>query len=243
MIHYNPRQINFEQYAEPKRDTKVAIFQHVPNEPSGYFETVFHERDIPFEYIRLYDIHDVPCISDATHLVFMGGPMSINEEGKYPWLKQEKELIRRSVKAGQKILGICLGAQLIASAYGARVYPFMQETGWKPLKRITAASGIFSAFPEQFYVFQLHRETFEIPFHGRLLAYGKEVHNQAFSYKNALGLQFHLEMTEKIIVEWSRDLRKCEMSVIARETPRYLAESNRLCRMVADDFIGIGRNH
>jgi GMP synthase-like glutamine amidotransferase len=222
-------------------DPKIAIFQHVPNEPSGYFETIFHDRDISFEYIRLYDTHEVPRLRDASHLMFMGGPMSVNDEDKYPWLEQEKELIRRSVKAGQKVLGICLGAQLIASAHGARVYPFVQETGWQPVKRITNALGIFSAFPEQFHVFQLHGETFEIPCRGHLLAYGNNVRNQAFLYKNALGLQFHLEMTDTIIREWSKDLRKHQQSVIARDTPPYLAESNRLCRMVAEDFISTGR--
>ncbi|MDD4138221.1 MAG: type 1 glutamine amidotransferase [Methanoregula sp.] len=222
-------------------DPKIAIFQHVPNEPSGYFEMVFHDRDIPFEYIRLYDTHEVPRLREVSHLVFLGGPMSVNDEDKYPWLNQEKELIRQSVKSGQKVLGICLGAQLIASAHGARVYPFVRETGWHPLNRATSASGIFSTFPEQFHGFQLHGETFEIPCRGRLLAYGKNVRNQAFAYRNALGLQFHLEMTGTIVREWSKDLRKHQQSVIARDTPRYLTESNRLCRMVAEDFIGTGR--
>ncbi|MFA4850018.1 MAG: type 1 glutamine amidotransferase [Methanoregula sp.] len=218
-------------------DPKIAIFQHVKNEPSGYLETIFREREIPFEYIRLYDTNEVPRILNATHLVFMGGFMSVNDEDTFPWLKEEKDLIRRSEKAGQKVLGICLGAQLIASAHGARVYPFVQETGWHPLDRAAGASGIFSKFPEQFHVFQLHGETFEIPYRGRLLASGKNVRNQAFSYRNTLGLQFHLEMTGAIIKEWSKDLRKHPQSVIARDTPRYLGESNRLCRMVAEDFI------
>ncbi len=218
-------------------DPKIAIFQHVKNEPSGYLETIFREREIPFEYIRLYDTNEVPRILNATHLVFMGGFMSVNDEDTFPWLKEEKELIRRSEKAGQNVLGICLGAQLIASAHGARVYPFVQEIGWHPLDRATGASGIFSKFPETFHVFQLHGETFEIPYHGRLLASGKNVRNQAFSYRHALGLQFHLEMTGEIIREWSKDLRKHQQSVIARDTPRYLFESNRLCRMVAEDFI------
>ncbi len=223
-------------------DSKVAIFQHVPHEPSGYFETLFHEMDIPFEYIRLYDTNEVPRLAQPTHLMFMGGPMSVNDEEEFPWLKQEKELIRRSVKAGQKVLGICLGAQLIASANGARVYPFLQERGWHQLHRVTDASGWFAAFPEQFPVFQLHGETFEIPYGGHLLAYGEKVRNQAFSIRDALGLQFHLEMTGEIVREWSGDLRHYEQVRIARDTSRYLAESNRLCRMVAGDFISAGRN-
>jgi GMP synthase-like glutamine amidotransferase len=223
-------------------DPKIVIFQHVKNEPSGYFETIFHEYGMPFEYVRIYETGEVPAVRDATHLVFMGGFMSVNDEDEFPWLKQEKELIRRSVKTGQKVLGICLGAQLIASAHGRKVYPFVKETGWRSLNRADGANGIFSRFPETFHVFQLHGETYEIPCGGQLLAWGNDVRNQAFSYRNALGLQFHLEMTGEIIREWSKDLRNHEQSVIARETPRYLVESNRLCRMVAEDFIGAGSN-
>ena len=218
-------------------DQKIAIFQHVSNEPPGYFETVFLERNIPFEYIRLYDTNEVPRLRDTTHLIFLGGPMSVNDENEYPWLMQEKELIRRSVKAGRKVLGICLGAQLIASAYGAKVYRFVNETGWSPISRMQNAEGIFSAFPDQFHVFQIHGETFEIPYRGRLLACGNNVRNQAFSCRNACGLQFHLEMTGDIIRDWSKDLGSYQRAKIARDTPRYLAESNRLCRMVAEDFI------
>ena len=155
---------------------------------------------------------------------------------EFPWLKQEKELIRKSVKAGQKVLGICLGAQLIASAHGRKVYRFVNETGWHPLDRVPDATGAFASFPDRFHVFQLHGETFEIPHGGRLLAFGKSVRNQAFSYRNALGLQFHLEMTDEIVRDWSKDLTSYQQEKIARETPRYLAESNRLCRMVAEDF-------
>ena len=217
-------------------DQKIIIFQHVPQEPAGYFETVFRHHEIPFEYIRLYDTNEVPRLSSATRLVFLGGPMSVNDENEFPWLAQEKDLIRRSVKNGQNVLGICLGAQLIASAYGAKVYRYVNETGWSKLNRAPEAQGIFSHFPEQFHVFQLHGETFEVPYGGRLLASGMNVHNQAFSIRNALGLQFHLELTEMLIRDWSKDLRKFQQEKIVRDTPRYLAESNRLCRMIAEDF-------
>ena len=218
-------------------DQKIAIFQHVPIEPAGYFETIFRDHNIPFDYIRLYETNEVPRVPDATHLVFLGGPMSVNDENELPWLVQEKELIRRSGKDGRKVLGICLGAQLIASAYGARVYKYVNETGWSRLSRAKGADGIFSRFPEQFPVFQLHGETFAIPYRGRLLAYGDRVRNQAFTCRNALGLQFHLELTGEIIHDWSVDLRKFQKEKIQRETPRYLEESNRLCRMIAEEFI------
>ena len=177
---------------------KIAAFQHVPNEPLGLFESIFTEKKIPFEYVRLYETNEVPR-TDATHLVFLGGPMSVNDEAELPWLKEEKTLIRRAVKEKRKVLGICLGAQLIASAHGAKVYKFVTENGWHFLNGSPGA-----VFPARFPAFQLHGETFEIPYGGMLLASGTNVRNQAFAYKTALVLQFHLELTEPIICEWSR---------------------------------------
>ncbi len=217
---------------------KIAVFQHEPTEPLGYLEQVFSEQNVPFEYLRLYETGEVPR-TDATHLVFMGGPMSVNDEREFPYLKGEKELIRRSAKNRQKVLGICLGAQLIASAFGAPVYKYITETGWHELETVreNRSPGIFKKFPETFRVFQLHGDTFAIPYGGRLLCTGKAVKNQGFSLGACLGLQFHLEMTAEIIRDWSRGLKNHEWETIARDTPRYLAESNRLCRLVAEDFI------
>ena len=216
---------------------RIAAFRHVPNEPLGYFETILNEQKIPFEYVNLYETNEIPRNLSATHLIFLGGPMSVNDENEFPWLVQEKELIRRSGKTGRKVLGICLGAQLIASAFGAKVYRFVNETGWRMLDREKDPAGIFSGFPDHFPVFQLHGETFEIPYSGRLLAHGTEVRNQAFACRNALGLQFHLELTDEIIRDWSKDLRAHQQAKISRDTPRFIDESNRLCRMVAEDFI------
>jgi GMP synthase (glutamine-hydrolysing) len=214
----------------------VAVFQHEPTEPLGYLEQVFSEYHVSFAYIRLYETGEVPPIN-ATHLVFMGGPMSVNDEQEYPYLKQEKELIRKSAKNRQKVLGICLGAQLIASAFGAPVYHYITETGWHELATIPQESGAFAGFPEKFHVFQLHGDTFEIPYGGNLLCTGEQVRNQGISVHNCLGLQFHLEMTGEIIRQWSSALRKYDRERIVHDTPQYLAESNRLCRLVAEDFI------
>jgi GMP synthase-like glutamine amidotransferase len=163
--------------------------------------------------------------------------MSVNDEREYPYLKQEKELIRKSVKNRQNVLGICLGAQLIASAFGAPVYRYITENGWHELATMKGCTGSFAGFPEKFHVFQLHGDTFTIPYGGKLLCTGEQVRNQGFSIHTCLGLQFHLEMTGEIVRQWSRDLRKSDRERISRDTPRYLAESNRLCRLVAEDFI------
>ena len=81
---------------------KIAIFQHAASEPAGYFETVFSEHKIPHEYIRLYETNEVPA-TGATHFMFMGGPMSVNDEKELPYLKEEKALIRNAVKRGRSL--------------------------------------------------------------------------------------------------------------------------------------------
>lgn len=215
---------------------KIAVFQHTRSEPPGVFEAFFAERSIPLEYIRLYETNEIRD-TGATHFIFLGGPMSVNDEQIYPWLAEEKALIRKAVHHHQKVLGICLGAQLIASAFGAKVFPYVQETGWHEVQRIPNMEGACPRFPERFTVFQLHGETFEIPYKGRLLCTGDTVRNQAFTYKTALGLQFHVELTDTIIQDWCRDLKRHMQEKILRETPRYLAESNRLCRIIGEDFV------
>lgn len=216
---------------------RVLAFCHNRAEPLGCFEDLFREWNIPYGYVRLYETNEVPRRIDATHLVFLGGPMSVNDENEFPWLKEEKELIRRSGKAGKKVLGICLGAQLIAAAHGATVFRFVNETGWHMVRREPGAGGIFPRFPEEFCVFQLHGETFNLPYGAERLVSGTAVRNQAFTIRNALGLQFHLELTGAIIQEWSKELRRHQQEKIARDTPRYLDASNRLCRLVAEDFL------
>jgi len=214
---------------------KIAAFQHTPGEHPGLFESYFSEKNIPFECIRLFDTNEVPE-TGATHFIFFGGSMSVNDEREYPYLKEEKECIRHAIRRGNQVLGICLGAQLIASASGGRVYPCVQETGWHQIRREPVREGIFSGFPARFFAFQLHGETFELPPGGRLLCTGDRVKNQAFQLGSAFGLQFHLELTETILRDWSRDLGSTDQEKILHDSPQYLAESNRLCRLVADEF-------
>jgi len=215
---------------------KIAAFQHTPGEPLGVFETIFSEKNIPFESIRLYETNEVPD-THATHLIFLGGPMSVNDEKEYPFLKEEKEVIRLAVRREKRILGICLGAQLIASAFGAAVYTSIQETGWCQIQCEPVQDNVFPAFPDRFFAFQLHGETFELPSGGTLLCTGERVKNQAFLFRSALGMQFHLELTEAILMDWCGDLTRSQREKILNETPLYLAESNRLCHVIAEDFI------
>jgi len=223
-------------HAIKKDDIQVRVFQHTRSEPLGYFENVFSEGDISYEYVRLWD--DDPVISrSATHLIFLGGPMSVNDEGKFPWLKEEKELIRRAVKKRIPVLGLCLGAQLIASSLGAAVYKYIQETGWCPVHPSGDCSGVFTLFPNPFYVFQMHGETFHLPVGAKLQCQGDHVPHQAFRLGSALGLQFHLEMTEHLILNWTSGERNFLKEKIHRDTKCHLERSNHLCRQVATEFL------
>lgn len=222
---------------EQEHPIRVKAFQHTPTEPLGFFEKIFAEQNVPFEYARLWD-GDSVTMGDATHLIFLGGPMSVNDEQELPWLKEEKELIRKAVKKRVPVLGLCLGAQLIASAHGATVYRFVNETGWYPVHTTPDASGVFSSFSDTFHVFQMHGETFHLPVRGKLQCRGDQVQHQGFRLGSALGLQFHLEMTKGLIRDWTSGERKFLQEKIGRDTERYLTESNRLCRQVAMEFIG-----
>ncbi len=214
----------------------IAVFQHAPGETLGFFETFFAERNIPYEYIRLYETNEIPE-HDVSRLIFLGGPMSVNDEAEYPYLKEEKEVIRKAVREKKRVLGICLGAQLIASAFGAKVYTYVQETGWYQIRSEPAAESVLPLFPDRFFAFQLHGDTFDIPSDGRLLCSGDPVINQAFVLGSALGMQFHPEITEEILHEWRRDFSQSQWERILHETPGYIPESNRLCHRIAEYFI------
>lgn len=216
---------------------RVRVFQHTPSEPLGYFEQIFLEKDIPVDNICLWD-GDPVRFGDATHLMFLGGPMSVNDdEALFPWINEEKKLIRQAVRSGMPVLGLCLGAQLIASAHESVVYRFLNETGWYPAHRTPEATGVFASFPKTFHVFQMHGETFHLPVRGRLQCSGDRVSHQGFRIGSAIGLQFHLEMTERLIREWTSGEKKFLKEKIERENKQYLEKSNILCRRVAREFL------
>ena len=218
---------------------KVIAFQHYPTEPMGYIEEILKREGVEFEYIRLYeqecpDFEDLEC----THLVFMGGPMGVYEEEKYPFLKKEKEIIRRACKEGLPVIGFCLGAQLIASALGKRVYPFKKELGWYEVEKVSS-DPVVEGLPEKMVVFQWHGDTFDLPDNAVLLYRGYEVENQAFRVGKAVGLQFHLEVTKEIVETWLRDedMSEEEKERILRDTERYVKKANELCEMLVKNFL------
>lgn len=133
-------------------------------------------------------------------LVVLGGPMSVNDEQEYPWLAEEKRLLRRSIDSDRAVLGICLGAQMIASALGARVYRAVEkEIGWLPVRRVKT-DGVGALFPQRFTPLHWHGETFDLPSGAARLAETDAVPNQAFQLDNkVVGLQFHIEATPQSV--------------------------------------------
>lgn len=216
---------------------EVVIVQHVADEPAGIFEPLLAALGAEVSTVRLFETNELPPVK-ATHLVFLGGPMSVNDERDYPGLSQEKTVIRAAVKACRPVLGICLGAQLIASACGARVYPCTQEIGWREVRRVGPdADDLFTGFPSRFEVFQLHGETFDLPRSAVLLCEGEAVPHQAFRIGPATGLQFHLELTQDLIEAWLHGLPTEERHAILKSSAAYLSESNRLCGIMVRRFL------
>ena len=214
---------------------QVRAFQHSPSEPLGFFEQIFSEQEIPFDYVQVWDGSSITP-GHATHLIFLGGPMSVNDEAELPWLKDEKKMIRHAVHQGIPVLGLCLGAQLIASAHGASIYKCINEIGWYPVHPATDAIGVFASFPDPYHVFQMHGETFHLPSDGKFLCRGEQVHNQGFRLGSAVGFQFHLEMTKDLIRDWTSRESKPTKEQIRRDTDRYLKSSHGLCRAVTHEF-------
>lgn len=219
-------------YYEYASRMQITILQHVSSEPPGIISSLLDEWGIPYSCIRLYETPEVPTVS-ASHLVVMGGPMGVYDGREFPFLAGEKALIQQFVNTGRPVFGICLGAQLIAAAFGAPVTPYLQETGWTTVR--TVHEGL--PLPPSFPVFQLHGDTFGIPDGGVLICAGDRVRNQAFRYRSAVGLQFHLELTLELISDWIQGRDKEEQAVIIRDSVQYLAESNRLCMGILREFL------
>jgi len=185
---------------------QVLIIKHVEIEGPGLIEYCLDQKRIPYQILSLDSGARLPKSEDFTHIVLLGGPMNVYEEDRYPFLKYEDLFIKEAIQRGKSILGICLGAQLMAKALGAKVFKApVKEVGWYDvsLTRIGLRDPLFSELPKTFPVFQWHEDTFEIPKAGKLIATSSPISHQAFRYgENAYGLQFHLEVTEEMITEW-----------------------------------------
>jgi GMP synthase-like glutamine amidotransferase len=214
----------------------VLVFRHAPLEGIGSIADALDRHQIACTIVGLTAPGPQPptpgALSAPSGLILMGGPMSVNDD--LPWIPHEIAAIREAVRRGIPVLGVCLGAQLIARALGARVYPNPEkEIGWAPLHWTPAAATdrLFHGFSEPETVFQWHGETFDLPPGAQHLAYSAACRHQAFRVGgNVYGIQFHPEVTPAIIEDWvlqdaaCGDLREATVPIDPHAHARRLAE-------------------
>jgi GMP synthase-like glutamine amidotransferase len=191
----------------------------------------------------------LPDINTFDFLVVMGGPMGVYDEDKYTWLTPEKEFIKKSILAGKAVLGICLGAQLIAGVLGVKVYKNSnKEIGWFPVRKNTKSEAKDTRlFPDDFLAFHWHGDTFDIPEGATRIGESDACKNQGFIYeKRLMALQFHLDTTQSGIENL---IKNCGNELISgpyiqqadkiRQGNKYIPESNWLMYNALDYLISL----
>jgi GMP synthase-like glutamine amidotransferase len=208
---------------------RIVSLEHQPEEGPAKIADWAAARGHSIARIALYASEPPPSLDAFDILVVMGGGMNIYQHRDHPWLVAEKEFLRRAVDAGKPILGICLGAQLLADVLGGKVYQNPEkEIGWFPID-VTDRSAPFAAFPPRMNVMHWHGDTFDLPPAARVVAKSDGCSRQAFVVGDRLvGLQFHLEMGAVHVA----DLAHVSMDEL---TPaRYVQSPEQLTQTPAD---------
>lgn len=181
---------------------RLHYLQHVPFEGPANFRNWAEDRGHEVTGTHVYREDGFPEMGAFNWLVVMGGPMGVYDEDEYPWLVEEKEFIKDSIQNDKTVIGVCLGAQLVADVLGADVYEHEHaEIGWFPVRR-TADTLLTRELPDEYMTFHWHGDTFDLPEVATRLYESEGCRNQAFVYDDGVyGFQFHLEATENSIAE------------------------------------------
>lgn len=229
---------------------RLHYFQHEPFEGLGVIEDWAKVKGFDITRTCFWkEDCKIPEIEEIDWLIVMGGPMSANDEDKLPWLMPEKEFIKKAIEAKKKVLGICLGAQMIAKALGAKVSRNEEkEIGWMPVSITEEAmlNPLFSGIRETMYVLHWHGETFSMPEKAIHAAFSAACVNQAFVFDNrVVGLQFHFEMkkenVEDIIEACMEEINEGGKYVQSvkqlNEGMGFIEENNRMMFMLLDNML------
>ena len=228
---------------------EVLVFQHDPFEDLGFFAEVLEKQGADYRVIRLFH-GEMPEeeIKNVGSLIVLGGPMGVDEEESFPFLRWEKRIIRAAIDEAVPVLGICLGAQLIASALGTQIFHGpVKEIGWNPIS-ITPhgqVDSLLGYLPENATVFQWHGDGFNLPPGAIRLASSAHYSTQAFRVgKKIYGLQFHLEVTPGMIERWIEQRSKNLALVpyifpdkILADTPSYAPTLKYYAERFLSEFI------
>lgn len=209
-------------------------FQHVAFEGLGSIETWLRDAGARLSTTRFFEETRLPSLDDVDFLVVMGGPMSVHDEAQYPWLAPERRFITAAIERGTPVLGVCLGAQLIAHALGAGVRRNDErEIGWFPIVGTSGNAGElrWAEAGHETRVFHWHGETFDLPPGAEPLAQSAACENQAFRIGDrVLGLQFHLEVTPGSLREMATHGRaELTSSRFVQTEPQLLEGADEAC--------------
>lgn len=213
---------------------RLLVIQHHPQEGPGWLGQYLLERGHEMAFVRAWDGQTPPHGPQGYDaLLCLGGPMNVYEEDAHPWLKDEDILLKNALAAGLPVLGICLGAQLIAKAAGAAVRQApVQEVGWRTVSLTPAgrASTLLAGLGQELTVLQWHGDTFDLPPGAALLASGDEVPHQAFALGRAFGLQFHVEASPELARAWFGGTASLEqiLKLYDERGPELLAQAERV---------------
>lgn len=223
---------------------QIHVIQHVPFEGPGSIADWAVRSGHSVSVTRTFDSDPFPVLDGVDWLVVMGGPMGIYDEEDFPWLTDEKRFIRKAVEKQKIVIGICLGAQLLADALKAKVHANRhKEIGWFPVT--FSADGLssnhFRFFGKQQEVFHWHGDTFDLPLGAVPIAGSAGCSNQAFSWSNrGFGFQFHLEITARAASELIENCRSdiTEGKFIQRPD-EMLSDASRFIRInrLMDQFL------
>lgn len=225
----------------------LQVLQHVDYEDPGYISGWAYARGHTLEFSRVWVPGELfPDPKSVDGLIVLGGPMSVHDEDAHPWLKGEKRFIANAMAAGVPLLGICLGAQLIADVLGARVTPSpAREVGWFPVTfdQNVRLTGMSRPLPKSVTVFHWHGETYELPHGATRIAHSEAVPEQGFIIGDTVvGVQFHLEATPLQLARFAPYLHDEDASLTYVQAPskimsvaeRHSGEANALLSMILD---------